>query len=319
MIYSKAISSLRYKKGKKFALVGNEPYLKESFIKLAGKVHSDCTPYSLYPENQEEALGLLESEDLFGNKLLVFHSFNKMKMESFEKAIKNYDDNLILVIEDKARLKARAITKILTLVTVVECKKFKEYGMEYPLWIRGNITDKGFTADDEIDQMIFSRVGPNMAVIAHELEKLFILKSDDKNITVEDVKKVVSVTAISTSFEIFENLLKKDTRRALESFYSYAGDRDNFIEIVSFLGLYLEKMYRMLLLKEDNYKIDDIADIIGLPRFYVKTRYMPKATSFGKLKIAAGIDRVCQLNVQLRLFKGDKKVLMEKFIHDFIN
>lgn len=318
MIYQNALSSLKFKKEKKFALVGNEPYLKELFIRTAEQVYSDCTLYSFFPEEQEQALGMLESEDLFGDKLLVFHTFNKMKMESFEEAIKKYDSNLILVIGDKARLKARAMTKILSIVNAVECKKFKEYGMEYPSWIRSRIVDSGFTAEGEIDKLIFSRVGPNMYVIAHELEKLFILKADEKVITSQDVYRVVAKTAVSTAYEIFESLLKRDVRQALDSFYSYAGNRDNFIDIVSFLGSYMEKIFRMLLLKEGKFSNDDIADIIGLPKFIVKTRYMPKAVTLGRQKVASAINDICQLNVRLRLFKGDKRILVEKFILDFV-
>jgi len=317
MNYQNAVSNLRFKKVSKFALVGSEPYLKESFIKRAREVHSECSYYSFFPEDQEEALGMLESEDLFGEKLLVFRSFNEMKMEAFDKAVKGYDSNLILVIGEKAPLKSRAITRTLSLVAGVECNKLREYGMDYPLWIRGNITEAGYNAANEIDQLIFSRVGPNMSALAHELEKLFIIKSEDKVITSEDVEKVVSLTAISTAFEIFESLLRRNVCKALQCFYSYARNHDNFIEIVAFLGSYMEKMYRMLLLKEKKFKSDDIADIISLPRFLVKTRYMPRASVFGKNRIGVKIDAICNLNVQLRLFKGDKRVLMEKFILEF--
>ena len=233
MNYQNAVSSLHFKKETKFALVGGEPYLKKSFVKKAVNVHSDCTLYSLYPDDQEEALGLLESEDLFGAKLFVFHLFNEMKMEAFEKAVEEYRGNLILMIGEKAGLKSRAITSILSKVAVVECKKLRDYGMDYPLWIRSTITEAGYTAPDSIDQQIFLRVGPNMSALAHELEKLFIVKSEEKVITVEDVEKIVSLTAISTAFEIFESLLKRDVSKALECFYSYSRNHGNFIEIIS--------------------------------------------------------------------------------------
>ena len=317
MNYQNALSSMLFKKDNQFVLAGNEPYLKESFIKAAEKVYSDCTVYKLFPADQEEALGLLESEDLFGDKLYIFYSFNEMKMEAFEKAIEDYDGNLILVIGEKARLKSRAITKVLSTLTVVECQKLSDYGMAYPLWIRGKISEAGFTAADSVDQQIFLKVGPTMSTLARELEKLFIVKVDEKEITSEDVERLLSPTAVSTAFELFESLMKRNVCKALDCFYSYSRSRDNFVEIVGFLGSYLEKMYKMLLLKEKKFKPDDIADIISIPRFLVKTRYMPRAIAFGKGKIGEKIESVCDLNVQLRLFKGDKKILMEKFILGF--
>ena len=317
MNYQLGESSLRFKKATKFALVGNEVYLKEAFIQLATEVYSECSIYKLFPEDEKEALELLGSEDLFGEKLLILYSFNKMKMEAFESAIRDYDSSLVLVIGDKAKTKARAITKILSLVSVVEYKKLREYGTDYLLWIRGRISGAGFTAEDSIDQLLFSRVGPNMSALAHELDKLFIYRSEEKEITTEDVMEMVSVTSVSTAFELFESLLQNNVSKALTCFYSYAKNQDNFIEIVGFLGSYFEKVFRMLLLKEKNFAVDDIADIVSIPRFLVKTRYMPRAQAFGKNRIASKIDLICDLNVQLRQFKGEKRVLMEKFIIGF--
>ena len=64
-------------------------------------------------------------------------------------------------------------------------------------------------------------------------------------------------------------------------------------------------------------EVDDIADIIGLHKYFVKSKYMPKAINFGKVEIAKKIDQLCSLNNQLCQFKGDKKILVEKFFLSF--
>jgi DNA polymerase III delta subunit len=75
----------------------------------------------------------------------------------------------------------------------------------------------------------------------------------------------------------------------------------------------------MLLLREQKFEVDDIADIVGIPRVLMKLRYMPRALTMGKETIASKIDAVCNLDVQLRSFKGDKKLLVERFIMSFSN
>lgn len=317
MKYKEALSFLRYKKSNKFALVGNEPYLKEYFIKTAKGIYSDLSTVVFYPNEQSEALSLLRCDSLFDDNFIVINHFDKMKVELFEESIKTYDGGLIVSLSEKAKVKSRAITKIFSNLIVAECTKLRDYGMDYPLWIRNLIVEAGYKASDDVDELIFKRVGPNMYAIARELEKLFIYKNKDKFIASEDVKRIVAVSVVSSAFELFECLLRRNISKALYCFSSYAQNHNNFFAIVAFIGNYLEKMYKILLLKERGFEKDDIADIIGIPKFLLKTKYLPWALSFGRNNIAKKIDGVCNLNVQLRLFKGDKKILFEKFIYSF--
>jgi len=317
MKYQQSLSTLRFKRSKKFALIGAETYLKEHFINNARIVYPDDEMVKVYPENQEEACDILSSQGLFNDGLLVMCQFDKMKTTAFEEITADYGGCLIMSFSPKANIRTRSMTKILTDTVIVECKKLREYGNDYPIWIKSQITDSGFECEPDVDNLLFAKIGPSMTSLSNELEKLYLLKEKGEVITLDEVKKHVSVTSSSTAFEIFENLMRRDTLKALEGFNSYTRNRTTFIDMVGFLGTYLEKMYRMLLLKESKYDVADIADIIGIPKFLVQTKYMPKALAFGKHGISAKINALCSLDVQLRLFRGDKRILFEKFILDF--
>ena len=81
MKYKEALSYLLHKKSNKFALVGNEPYLKKHFIKIAEKVYHDFTLSVLYPDDQSEAICLLLCDSLFDDNFIVINYFDKMKIE----------------------------------------------------------------------------------------------------------------------------------------------------------------------------------------------------------------------------------------------
>ena len=317
MKYQEALSLLRFKKKKKFALVGNENYLKENFIKAAEKVYSDFDLKVMFPEDQNEVLSLLRCDSLLGEDLIVLNYFDKMKIELFEDTIGSYDGCVVLLLSEKANLKSRSMTKILSDVVMTECRKLREYGTDYLLWIRSQVLEYGYEAPDLVDKIIYSRIGPNMYTIAHELNKLFILRSEEKKISIKDVEDYVSITATSTAFDLFENLIRRNICKAYHCFESYSKGHDNFFEIIVFLGVYFEKMYRILLFREKKFDIGDIADIVGIPQFLVRTRYLPWALAFGKNEIASKIGDICNLNVQLRLFKGNKKIIFERFITNF--
>jgi DNA polymerase III delta subunit len=316
MKFQEALNSLKYKRETKFILVGPEMYLKEQFISEAKKQFPDQEFVTFFPEAQDQALDLIGSDSFFQRPFVVLKNFDKMKTPRFEQAVKIFEGNLILTLTEKVDTQSRALTGIVSSMAAVECNKFKEYGNDYPSWINSQITGAGYSATEEIIYLLFSKIGPNLFTLSKELEKMYTVKTD-RTITKGDVDKYTSVTSTSTSFEIFENLLRKNVACALVCFESYSKLQDNFIEIVGFLGSYLEKMYKILVLKEKNLDIDNISDIVGIPRFIVKTRYLSKIQTLGKAFIASKLDALCQIDTQLRLFKGDKRILLERFIFSF--
>lgn len=316
MKFSEALKALNHKREKTFALVGPETFLKEYFVKTAKEVHPDYEFLEYSPETQQGALDIIGGENLFSSSLVVLRIFDKMAVAKFENGVKKFDGCIIFIIQEKADLKSRAMTSILSHAAIVECNKFKEYGNEYPSWITSYIISAGYKSQEGVSARVFFKVGPNMFSIVNELEKMFAVKLD-KTITLNDVNKYVSNTAVNTSFELFENLIKRNVKDALMCFNSFAMAQDNFIEIVSFVGVYLEKLYRILLLNEKKMSADSIADIVGMPAYFVKTKYLPRALSLGKNFIAIKMENLCVVDAQLRLFKGSKRVIFERFIMSF--
>jgi DNA polymerase III delta subunit len=315
MKYSQALSVLSIKQENKFILYGPEYYLKKYFVDVVRKTYPDSRTF--FSSDQEEVLSLIGSYSFFEKPFLIIINFNEMDVQRFEKVIKSYKNGYVIVLADKANIKSRAMTNIISGSALIECNKLKEYGEDYPLWIRSCITSAGYKAPEGIEDLIFSRVGPSMSSIASELDKLFIVKYEEKMITENDIEFYVSNTSRSTAFDLFESLLRKDINKALKSFYSYTKNNSTFVDVIAFLSSYFEKIYRMLLLRDKKMDPNDIADIIGLPAFIVRTKYMPRAQSMGKREIASKFNDLCELDARIRLFKGDKKVLLEKFILSF--
>lgn len=316
MKYREATSLLKFKREKNFSLVGGEQFLKEAFIKHAQSVYPEYEPVIYDPGQDSEALDTLMSGSLFSKPLIILRDFDKMKVVKFEEPIKSIDGCLIMSFSEKADLKSRAITKILSHSTSVECDPLKEYGQDYPIWIRTHASDVGYEIDDGADTLLYSKVGPSLFSISNEMEKLFLMKGN-KKISADDVNKYVSLTATSTAYELFEAFLKRDVRAALEAFDSYSKSQDNFIEIITFISKYLEKMLRILLLREEKMGDNDIASIIGIPLFLIRSKYLPKITVLGKDFISAKIDSLCRLDAHLRSFRGDKKILIDRYILSF--
>ena len=316
MRYREALSLLKFRRERSFILAGVEQFQKEQFVLLAEKAYPDHEKVLFDPDRELDAYNILSTASLFSTFFVVLRDFNKMSVAKFEEVIKSFNGILVMILSEKADLKSRALSTIVSHATLVECDSLKEYGTEYPIWIRTQISDAGYECKEDVDNLIYFKVGPSLFSIALELEKLFLMKSD-RVIRIEDVEKYVSMTSVGTSYDLFESLLKRDVKSALQFFDIYSKSQDNFSEIVTFIGRYLEKMYRILLLKQENMEVNDIAGIIGIPGFILKKKYLPRISSLGKDFIASKIDGLCRLDAHLRNFRGDKKVLFERFIMNF--
>jgi DNA polymerase III delta subunit len=313
MRYTDAVLQLRTGKERKFILVGGEPFLKDQFILVCKSKYPEATTF--YPDNANEALSVLSTEDLFQEeRAIILVDFNKMKPDKFVSAIKSSQDILIFSLTEKADVKTKAMTEVIGVALTVQCDKLKEYGNDYPSWVASVIKGSGYTFEEEVDKEVYQRVGPSMFTLSSELNKLFIVNTESKHISLNDVNKYVSITANSTAYELLEDLLNQNVKSALSRFLSSLEDPG---ELVKFLSIYMEKFYRMLLLQEQKYTTEEIADIIGMSKFLIQMKYLPKIRNLGGKFIAAKFDLLCELEARMRSFKGDKNVLFEQFIYSF--
>jgi len=317
MRYQDGLTSLKFKRDTRFLLTGDEPYLKQMFIKAAHLVYRGWELLDFYPDNESEALSSLNSGGLFDGRLVVLHDFNKMNIKKFTDFIDSPQDCIIFIITEGYEGSSRHMTTVTSKAAVIECNKMRWYGNDYPLWITSKILDGGYTKRDGVESAIFSKVGPDMFSLSNEISKLFLFKNETKDIGMGDVDSVISLTSTKSSFDILDCLLKRDISGALHCLESYSRIQDNYIELVSFLSLYMEKVYRILLLRDSKTTPEDIADIVGLPRYLLKTKYLPKAVVLGKSFVADKMDHLCKLDVQLRKFKGNKKIIVENFFYKF--
>jgi len=316
MRFQEAHQQLKSGRGKKFLLSGPEDFLKEHLIQCARGLSPDF--FVFYSDEAVNALETVSTVDLFSSaRSLILYDIDKMKPERFVEPIRESEDVVIATLSEKADLKSRAVTELIGVMAPVACEKLRNYGNDYPLWITGFISESGFNADDGVSDLIFDRVGDDMFALSKEIRKLLLVTSESKRITIADVSKYVSITAKTSAFDILDDLLKKDVKAALRRFDSFSESSESLVEFVKFLCNYMEKLYRILLLRDKKFESDDIADIVGIPRFLVKTKYLPKALGLGKSTISAKIDQLCSLDVRVRTFKGDKRILIEQFIYSF--
>ena len=317
MRYNEAIKELKYKRNKKFILMGEESYLKDNFIKMALASQPEVVSFSYYPGEEEEAQSTLYSSSLFDDdQIVILYYYDEMKTKGFKDIIQKFKGHLFLVLSPEANLKSAALTDIANLCLQVQCSKMAEYTVEYPSWLVSKAEEKGYLFVDDAETLLYKKVGPDMFMLLKELEKVMIYKEKTKTVTPDDIDRVVSFSVITSNYDILDALLKKDIPKALNTFELYRKKSDDFDGLIFFLGHYFEKLYRMLLLNADKVTPEGMASILNISPFLIKSKYLPRANSLGLSRIAHILEQVVALEAGLRL-SSIKEILIYKFIFSF--
>jgi DNA polymerase III delta subunit len=315
MKFNEAIKEFQFRRSKRFILGGDEIYQKELFIDTAKNLYPELIFY-FYPGDEATLknafyLNLFETE-----KLIIIRHFEEFKKTNIKDWVKKYTGALIIHVSEEVNLKSATISDVLTFCTPVSCNKMAEYGPDYPTWLATKATERGYLFVEDAETKLYQKVGPDMLTLYNELEKLMIYKESNKAISPEDVEQVTTQTAAGSTYDILDNILRKDTVKIFKSLELYL-KHNELSELVYFLSHYFEKLYKMLLMQEEKMSPESIGEILGIHPFLIKTRYLSRARSFGKDLIVQCLDRLCKMDIGLRTFPC-KRILIDRFIFSLI-
>jgi len=315
MKFGEALKALQFKRESKFILSGDELFFKDQFVSAARKFHPGMAYFPFYKGSDEDAVSALGSNSLFdGDRLMVVYGADRMNKEGIVNALKGFTDGIALIIlSENADGRVKAISNLISSGTQVECNRMRIYGDDYPRWISAMATEAGYELREGADALVFSLIGPSMYALYHEMQKLFVFKNDSKIILPNDVRKVISHRFSNTAYDILDSILKREPAGALKAFTSYSREHDSYVELTAFLGSYFEKLYRMAALRESGMSPDSIGDIVDIPKFLIKTKYLPKVSILGRAWISDCMARVVELDAGLRLHRM-KKPFVERFL-----
>lgn len=99
---------------------------------------------------------------------------------------------------------------------VVECRKPKEG--ELHGWAVKMFKQAGMNPDGQVLRSLVVRVGPDLEVMSHEVEKLRLFAGEGGSITAEDVESLVGNTRTTNVFAFCDALGRRDLGGALSAF-----------------------------------------------------------------------------------------------------
>ena len=170
------------------------------------------------------------------------------------------------------------------------------YERQLPDFVRGEAKARGVTLAPDAVTMMVDEIGAELGQLADAVERLAIYVGERKEVTAEDVDKVVATTRQRNVFELANAVGSGDRAHALAVLSSMLGARESGVRIVAMLARHLRQLWITSELLERTRDKFEIAGALGIPPFFADDI----------IKQARTIDAMRAKRMHAALFKADK-------------
>ena len=195
-------------------------------------------------------------------------------LETLESYVKSPVDTCCLVIVAEAIDRRRSFIKmLLSNATVVDCSGPAD-AVE---WIRNQVAKDGMTIDTRAARLVADRVGPDVARLRSDVERLVLYAAGNKTITEADVKEIVAPATSQDDWGVTNAIERGSARDALHE----------------------------LALMMDNGAVPYM--ILGQLAWFVRTK-VPAP------KVSAAVEAVFRTDLAIKTSAGDPRALLERLV-----
>jgi DNA polymerase III subunit delta len=241
-----------------YLLVGCESYLRDAAARnltdaaLSGTLLREFneSSFSLLTDSALAAIAAAEQLPMMSERRVIrIRDFAKLR-ETDEEIIIRYlnrpaDSTVMIFVADDLDKRKKLTRALLTSCAVVEFPVVKD--AEAKVWARARLKELKTAIDERVLSEVIRLVGTNLQTLSSELDKLATAAIETRQITMELVDQLISHSRELSNFELGDQLVAGDRRRALETLHRLLDDE---VQPVMLLGLIASNYHRLALAKE---------------------------------------------------------------------
>jgi len=293
----------------KYLISTKDSYVSESFVREL-QVHYSDYKVSVC-RDIEDFLRVFDRGTMFEDTkyVIVLWDFVKEDVDIVDSILATPTDDVLVFFERKVISKTKAYTRIKSLCGCAKLDTPKEKAcITYAQQVLKTL---GVDCKNRVPDLLVSRVGNDMSAINLAVKKLSYY-SEGKTVTETMCTDVVENSNDVNYFSFSENFFK---RRIPEVFSELDKIDDySYVKLVHFLIGQIDRIYRVSIYKEQGKSSQDIADLMGLPQFILKTKFFTVLASYGKMKLVKLLDLLNQLDLKLRSNMYTPRLIVEHYM-----
>ena len=264
-------------------------------------------------------LSLFEEKKIIivNNAYIFTGSTSKKQVEQNTKMLEDYmnssNPNTILIFtinKDKLDSRKKIVSLFKTVGVVKELNKIAN--------INSFVSDlfKPYKIDLNSINLLVDRVGTNLYILEKEIIKLKTYKDSDLIITKEDILLLTNKNVDMDIFKLIDNILSGNKEASIECYHEMLKFGEEPIAIIIMLANQLRIMYQVKQLAKKGYTERDIAEKLEIHEYRVK-KGLEKARSFREEDILNNLEKLADIDIELKKGNIDKNVGLELFILNY--
>ena len=252
----------------------NDSVISNTVSDILKQVNCDDNNKIIYNLKENTISDVIEEANtvsLFrSNKVILVYSssIDKLDDEELIMYLNNYNKDVYLIFIVEKSDARKKIVKLINEkgISIDSDNVDKSYNKNY---VVSYLKDNGYKMNSNVIECFLSRVSDNIDDIRNELDKLFIYKLDDKNISLDDVKLITYDNTDNIIYEFTNALLEKDENKAISMYHSFIDGNMAIDYILASIYNSYRTLYQIKELNKNN-SIRDISKTIGKKEYYVE-------------------------------------------------
>lgn len=252
----------------------NDSVISNTVSDILKQVNCDDNNKIIYNLKENTISDVIEEANtvsLFrSNKVILVYSssIDKLGDEELIMYLNNYNKDVYLIFIVEKSDARKKIVKLINEkgISIDSDNVDKSYNKNY---VVSYLKDNGYKMNSNVIECFLSRVSDNIDDIRNELDKLFIYKLDDKNISLDDVKLITYDNTDNIIYEFTNALLEKDENKAISMYHSFIDSNMAIDYILASIYNSYRTLYQIKELNKNN-SIRDISKTIGKKEYYVE-------------------------------------------------
>ena len=312
---AKDIKSGEFKKA--YLIYGEEDYLKKQYKdKLKQALVGDDTMNYVYYEGKDidvdDLISSCDTMPFFSDRktIIVENSgFFKKANDKLAAYVKELPDYLVLIFVEAEIDKRNKLYKAISTVGYVSEMGYQTSAV-LKKWIATVLGADGIKITLDACEEIIFMTGSNMELIKMELDKLASYVQDSKEVTVKEVREIVTSQTESHVFEMIEALVSHNQKRALSLYYDLLMLKEAPLRILFLIVRQFNGILQTKDLTNRHVSNKEIAQALKLPPFVIG-KYQSQAKNFSLEEIKGALEFFADVEERTKTGKLDDKLAVE--------
>ncbi len=274
-----------------------EDLSEESFFDLISSKSIFKKENAVIIKGAKEFLSKIKNLDLL-EKFLKSKNISVIFIENGPITEKDLNKGALNVLKKLSFLFIESKAPSLTEIKSIVSKKFKKENIDLK--------------DEDINYII-NICGKDLTNLKNETDKLLLYAFSKKDLTKEDLKKVLSYTYQAEAFSILSAILDKNTKKALFILSDVIKQGVYPLVILSHLQKQFSMMYiyKALIKKESEEKV---LNAIGIKTPFQKNIFLSNIKKTNEDFLKKAINYIAQADIQIKVFFKDMEEVLENTI-----